>query len=124
MAETAPPRHERNEIDWRRITLIGVGILAVLGLGAQLGSYALFHYFSGGAGGPDAAPPSEAGELPPAPRLQSDPPFDLERLRAEEKARLETYGWVNRERGIARIPVERAMDLVIERGLPAEGKRR
>jgi hypothetical protein len=123
MVETTP-RHERNEIDWRKITLIGVGILAALGLGAQLGSYALFHYFSGRVGGPDPARLSEVGELPPAPRLQSNPPLDLERMRAEEKTRLETYGWVNREQGIARIPIERAMDLVIERGLLAEGKRR
>jgi len=123
MAEVTP-RHERNEIDWRRITLIGAGILAVLGLGAQLGSYTLLRYFSGRVAGPDPARLSEPGELPPAPRLQSDPPLELERLRAEEKARLETYGWVNREQGIARIPIERAMDLVIEHGLLGEGKRR
>jgi hypothetical protein len=33
--------------------------------------------------------------------------------------RLSSYGWVDREAGIVRIPIDRAMDLLAERGLPA-----
>jgi hypothetical protein len=56
--------------------------------------------------------------LPPEPRLQVAPKVDLARLRTAENKRLESYGWADRERGIARIPIEQAMKLVSERGLP------
>ena len=43
---------------------------------------------------------------------------DLKAFRAEEDAALTTYGWVDKGRGVARIPVEEAMRLLAERGLP------
>jgi hypothetical protein len=57
-------------------------------------------------------------ELPPEPRLQPSPVQDLRQLRAAEEAVLHNYGWVNKQGGIVRIPVDRAMELVLERGLP------
>jgi hypothetical protein len=50
----------------------------------------------------------------------------MRELRAREEAALTSYGWVDREAGRARIPVERAMELLLERGtgrLRAEGRR-
>ena len=52
------------------------------------------------------------------PKLQVAPPEDLQRFRARETAELTSYGWLNRTAGVVRLPVERAMDLVLERGLP------
>jgi hypothetical protein len=40
-------------------------------------------------------------------------------LRAEQREALEHYGWVDRDAGMARIPVERAMDIVAGRPVPA-----
>jgi hypothetical protein len=60
--------------------------------------------------------------LPPEPagvQLQIEPQLDLERFRGSEEARLETYGWVDEESGIVRLPIEEAMRLTLERGLPA-----
>jgi hypothetical protein len=48
--------------------------------------------------------------IPPPPRLQIDPSVDEKELEAAEETRLHTYGWVDRKRGIARVPIERAMD--------------
>ena len=56
--------------------------------------------------------------MPPAPRLQTDAIADLDALRAEESRTLGTYGWIDRNSGIAHIPIDRAMALVVERGLP------
>jgi hypothetical protein len=39
-------------------------------------------------------------------------------LRSEERAALSEYRWIDRERGVARIPIERAMEIVAESGLP------
>lgn len=71
-------------------------------------------------GDPPASPLAEARErsLPPAPRLQPDPPQEIEELHRWEERVLTSYGWVNRDQGVARIPVERAMELVLEEGLP------
>ncbi len=35
--------------------------------------------------------------------------------------KLNSYGWVDRKHGVIRIPIERAMDLVAQRGLPTRG---
>jgi hypothetical protein len=52
------------------------------------------------------------------PRLQLRPPEDLNNFRASEETALKTYGWIDRTAGVVRIPIDRAMDLVLERGLP------
>lgn len=50
-----------------------------------------------------------------SPRLQQDPAFDMAAFRAQERARLGSYGWVDREKGIARIPIDRAMEIFVAR---------
>ena len=55
---------------------------------------------------------------PPGPRLQLDPARDLAKFRAREETRLDGYGWVDRDKGIARIPIAQAMKDVIARGIP------
>jgi hypothetical protein len=58
----------------------------------------------------------------PAPRLQVHPAEDLVDYQAREKEQLASYGWVDREKGVVRIPIDRAMDLLVERGLPVRGE--
>lgn len=55
----------------------------------------------------------------PEPRLQSDPAGDLRDFRAQQAKELEGYAWADRERGLVRIPVARAMELVAGRGAAA-----
>jgi hypothetical protein len=62
--------------------------------------------------------------LPAEPRLQADPAADLRRMRAEEDAELAGYAWVNRSRGVVRLPIERAMVLLLRRGLPTRAAAR
>ena len=42
-------------------------------------------------------------------------PADLEKAREEGQAQLEGYRWVDRENGVVAIPIERAMELAVER---------
>lgn len=58
-------------------------------------------------------------QLPPAPRLEQNPRVDGDRIIAEATERLESYGWVNERAGKAHIPIERAMELLLEHGLDA-----
>jgi hypothetical protein len=54
--------------------------------------------------------------LPPAPRLQTRPREDLKALRAEEDTYLSSYGWIDRNAGVVRIPIDRAMQLLLQSG--------
>jgi len=65
----------------------------------------------GGAGAP---PPS-----PPAPGLEAQPGQDLAAYRDFEQVKLSTYRWVDRQAGLVAIPIDRAMDVVAQQGLPA-----
>ena len=55
----------------------------------------------------------------PEPRLQSAPIVDLKEVRAAEDSVLNSYGWVDAQKGIVRIPIDRAIDLLAQRNLPA-----
>jgi hypothetical protein len=55
--------------------------------------------------------------IPPAPLLQTDPQDDLRRFRAEEEARLNGYGWVDRAHDIAHVPIGEAMKRVAAQGI-------
>jgi hypothetical protein len=52
------------------------------------------------------------------PQLQSAPQSDMAQLRAQQQRALEAIGWVDRDRGIARIPVAAAMDLLARTPAP------
>jgi hypothetical protein len=55
---------------------------------------------------------------PPAPRLQESPAREMRHLAAEQAALLKHTTWIDKERKIVQIPIERAMDMVAKRGLP------
>jgi hypothetical protein len=52
----------------------------------------------------------------PTPRLQTQPFKDVYSLRQNEQEKLGGYGWVDKGTGVTRIPVEDAMNLLIQRG--------
>ena len=55
---------------------------------------------------------------PPLPRLQTTPYGDLKTFRDSEEQVLTSYAWVDKEKGVVRVPVSRAIELLAERGLP------
>jgi hypothetical protein len=57
--------------------------------------------------------------LPPSPRLQTQPHQELVDYCTAQQHMVNSYGWVDQPSGVARIPIDRAMDLILERGLPA-----
>src|SRR5262249_49918169 len=59
---------------------------------------------------------AQSSELTPSPDVNSGQA--LKQLRATEDALLDNYGWVDRKNGIVHIPISRAMDLILQRGLP------
>jgi len=63
---------------------------------------------------------TEEQRMPPVPRLQQFPRNELYTFRKEERDRLETYGWESKAAGTVHIPIEEAMKLMVERGVPAQ----
>ena len=59
--------------------------------------------------------------LPPEPRLQVSAPKDLKQYKAAQEEILNSYGWVDQKAGIVRIPIDRAMDILVQKGLPVRG---
>ena len=55
---------------------------------------------------------------PAGARLQTDPIGDLERFRTTEQRILESYGWIDEDAGVVRVPIDEAMREVVEAGLP------
>jgi hypothetical protein len=58
----------------------------------------------------------------PAPQLETDERDQLNQIRLNEENVLSTYGYIDQSTGTVRIPIERAMDLIAQRGLPARGQ--
>ena len=125
MAETSPGtdstsrRHEERDIQVRLIVLSGVGLVIVTAIVLLVADW-LFDDFAASrvkVQGP-LAPLAEARPLPPEPRLQVAPAQDLQQMRAAEDAVLSSYGWVNEAAGFVRIPIDRAIERVVEQGLP------
>ena len=53
----------------------------------------------------------------PPPALQTDPQQDLAQLRAREEQLLNTYYWIDRDKGIVHIPIAEAMRRVAAKGV-------
>lgn len=60
----------------------------------------------------------QGDRLPPLPRLQTLPYQDLAAFERSEASSVDTWAWVDKSRGIAQIPVNRAIEILAERGLP------
>jgi hypothetical protein len=54
----------------------------------------------------------------PSPKLEEDERGQLNGFLTEEEKTLYSYGWVDEKAGTVRIPIDRAMDLLVQRGLP------
>ena len=54
----------------------------------------------------------------PNPKLEEDERGQLNGIRMNEEKTLYSYGWVDEKSGTVRIPIERAMELIVQRGLP------
>ncbi len=57
---------------------------------------------------------TQDGGQVPGPLLQGNPGFDTARYMKKEMRELDSYGWTDKEQKIARIPIERAMEKLLE----------
>lgn len=113
MSERDTPGYERRDLNPRAIRWAAISLVLLL-----LAVFVGIRLFETALGGRHPTTATFLIEVPP-PRLQADPAADLANLRASAEAKLDNYGWVDRSAGIIRIPIDRAITLTAERGLPS-----
>ncbi len=117
------PGHELSDLTPRAIAIF-LGVLAAMIAGVLVVSVWIYDYSASRLASTEAPPsPVAKPAAPPEPRLRVVAPTEMQELRAGEDAVLKDYGWVNHAKGAVRIPIDRAMQLLAERGLPVAGKK-
>jgi hypothetical protein len=131
-------RHEDSDVNVRAL-LWAVVIFIVFAIVTHLVLYLQFHAYAKHFRRDESQPltmmprPSDAS-VPPTPRLQpfpnklhdgnvpppntNTPMTDMAEMRAAEDEALNKPGWVDKQKGIVRLPIETAKQLVVQRGLP------
>jgi hypothetical protein len=114
--------HELSDLSPRAIAIFGVALAATV-IACVILAMWIFGFFAALETKLDLPPSPLAKPAAPAgPHLQVSAPKDLEEMRAAEEKVLTNYDWVDRQAGTVRIPIDRAMQLLAERGLPASPK--
>ena len=115
--------HERKDVNVFQITAFGIALLFGC-IVVVFAMWAMFDFLYNRESAKN--PPSPAGmlaerpNLPPAPRLQATPKIELRELREDENKILTTYGWLDQSKGIVRVPIDVAIDIVAQKGLPSK----
>jgi hypothetical protein len=115
-------RFEPTDVSTRPV-VVSVAALAVFTLVFTFVAHLVFHGLAAREKAASAPANPLAAEYaatqPPEPRLQLHPKTDLEVLHAAEDKILNNYAWVDKNAGIAQVPIERAMELLLAKGMPA-----
>lgn len=125
MAEHTQEQHQPTGISARAVLWGGFAIAAGIVLAAAA-AYLLWRWWGAPSGVEPLGEPN-AGQLPAIerPQLQAAPQDERAQYFAEKRRLLDSWEWIDRQRGIARIPLEQAMQLMAARGAgPAQKERR
>jgi hypothetical protein len=130
--------HEESDVNVRALIWFMV-VFVVFAAVTHVGLLLLFKFFRGMERGAAANAPISSvamprdADVPPSPRLQpfptrmpnnetmppthSTPVVDMADMRRSEDSRLNSYGWVDKQHGVVRIPIEEAKRLVLQSGV-------
>lgn len=126
--ENPETRYERRDLSPHAVLLFLAG-LAVVSVLIYFMLWGMYGYLNGFRQKAERLPApletahdnlgtQKAVERFPQPRLQPNPPADLNKFRAQEEEILNSYGWVDQQAGVAHIPIEQAIDILAAHGLP------
>jgi hypothetical protein len=109
--------HEQSEVSVRLI-VVSLAFLAVATFLVFLLVVGIFRYFY------DTYSTEEATRLsrpvvPPEPRIEVAPWEQYQQLRVQEDHVLNSYAWIDKQNGVVRVPIDRAIDLLATKGLPS-----
>ena len=115
------PEHpyETRDVDFKKLMFAGIGIVGLIitmFIGAWLVSAVLIQH-SDNPGVPSRTITTSAPKFP-EPALQPNPVVDLQHVREHEDSVLTSYAWTDRKAGLVRVPIDSAMSLLLQQGLP------
>lgn len=135
----ADVHHEYSDVNVRAILWWAVG-LVIFAIVVHIAIYGHYAFMRKMERDPELLPISmvkdQGPKLPPAPRLQpfpepdasgaasplrDRPPRDMAEMRRDQEKLLSSYGWVNEATGTAHIPIDRAIELQLQKGFPVAG---
>jgi hypothetical protein len=131
--------YERGDLDIFAVGKFGVGLAIGTGVAVVM-MWGLFHWLINHQDQnmepmPDSVMAARKGMMPPEPHLQSmgnpsapdisrgdlrSPSVELEQLREDEARQAQMYAWVDPAKGVVRIPIEVAKEMVLKKGLPVK----
>jgi hypothetical protein len=115
----AGPGYETRDVNVSALLKFAVS-LAVILIIVSFGMKWTFDYYAKTQTlGPAATPFEDERTIPPLPRLQVAPQREIHDYWESQQSIVNNYGWVDRQGGVVRIPVDRAMRILLARGLPA-----
>jgi hypothetical protein len=121
--------HEVSDVSVKGVSWFGLALFLLIALVCAL-MWWMFGRFERREKAAEPPPASRVAEteprLAPEPRLQGVrgfhetlPQVDMKNLRESQDAVLASYGWVDQQAGVARIPIDRAKELLLQKGLPS-----
>ncbi|HXA51532.1 MAG TPA: hypothetical protein VNV86_14545 [Candidatus Acidoferrum sp.] len=108
--------HETTDVNIWAVGRFGVGlvVMTLLSIGLLIG---VFRFFQQREEGRSTAEPNPIAVFP-HPQVLTDEPKNLARFRAEQEKDVTGYGWVDQSKGVVRIPVDQAIDMLLKKGVP------
>ena len=111
--------YERKDLSPRAIALFGVALSVAIVLSAAIVTLFQLYAESRYARRQASRPPIVTTREATKPRLQVNAPSELRTVREAEDRMLNSYGWIDPQAETVRIPIERAMEILAQKGLPA-----
>ena len=111
------PGFETTDADPRPLVVFLVGLVALIGVSLLASSW-LEDLFAGSGETATSHPMEEARPTPTGPLLQATPGDEAREVARQERELLASYGWIDRENGLVRVPIDVAIERVLARGLP------
>ena len=115
--------HERTDAGVKPLVIFLIGVTVMVAFSVAF-TWLLFELFEQRALSKTnpASPVQIIDAQPSGPQLEVTPGLNLRQRQQEVQQRYDGYGWVDEGAGVAHIPVEEAIDLLVEKGLPVRGE--
>lgn len=116
------PGYEVRDADLKSLLKFGLGLAILLAVTLVAMRFVFGYLNTLTPLGPKASPFANTREIPSGPLLQANPHQDLLSFCAQQRQQVDSYAWLNKAGGIVEIPIDRAMDLTLQKGLPARSE--
>ena len=115
--------HETTDLDLKGVAVFTAALVAMCAV-TLVGLSVMMDGFAKEERAEKERPPSRLIVDAPidGPRLQADPGRERREITERDLKRLDSYGWLDQKAGTAHIPIDRAIAILAEKGLPEGGK--